>query len=152
MQVTSPIRRYSDLLAHVQLRAFLGGRPPPYESYDGSLSSVLLSASKSARALKRLERETERYWSSCYFAERVRRDPARTWRAVLLGWHRRREGDARYPFSVGVVYLTDVGHECIAFVEHGLEPGDALRVRCTGADPALGQVKLVQQAAAPLLA
>ena len=153
VQFTSPIRRYSDLLAHIQLRAFLSGHPPPYESYDGSLSSILLSVSKNARVLKRLERETERYWSSCYFAEQMARDPQRTWRAVLLGWHRRHNGSTYYTYSVGVVYLSEVGHECIAFVDDasGMKPGDVMRVRCTEADPALGQVKLVQHSA-PLLA
>ena len=102
---------------------------------------------------ERLERETERYWSSCYFAEQMVRDPQRTWRAVLLGWHRRHTGSTYYAYSVGVVYLSEVGHECIAFVDDasGMKPGDVMRVRCTEADPALGQVKLVQHSA-PLLA
>ncbi|HOX92572.1 MAG TPA: RNB domain-containing ribonuclease, partial [Spirochaetales bacterium] len=61
-QVTSPLRRYGDLLAHQQIRAALelsGAAPLPPDE----LSMRLARAQAGAQALRKAERNSELHWS-----------------------------------------------------------------------------------------
>lgn len=68
VQATSPIRRYSDLVCQRQVKAFLADRPLPYGEDD--ILEILASVDQNARHAKITERETERYWTLYYLAQR----------------------------------------------------------------------------------
>lgn len=65
-QVTSPLRRYSDLIAHQQLRAFLDGR----ELIDRNTMLERISAGdEAAIACKKVERKSNMHWTLVYLLQ-----------------------------------------------------------------------------------
>jgi exoribonuclease-2 len=81
-QVTSPIRRYTDLLAHFQIKAHLRGDPLPFSAEQ--LQEVMLSVTTAAYEATLVERQTNRYWGLEY----LRRHPQQVWQALVLRWLR----------------------------------------------------------------
>jgi exoribonuclease-2 len=132
-QVTSPIRRYGDLLAHWQLKAALRGDAPPFAA--PALASVLAEGAVTAARVGRLERDAQAYWVAHYFRGRVASDPGATWQATFLGWFKQEAG-------LGRVLLDGLGLESIVKVGRPAAAGAPLRVRCTSADPLLGMYRL----------
>jgi exoribonuclease-2 len=63
-QATSPLRRYTDLLAHQQIRAFLTGAPLLDED---EILARAASAERGAIAASKSERESRQYWTSVFF-------------------------------------------------------------------------------------
>jgi exoribonuclease-2 len=63
-QLSSPIRRYADLVLQRQLVAFLGQSRPLYQTDE--LLSVLANAESADSEAKELERRAKRYWSLRY--------------------------------------------------------------------------------------
>ena len=65
-RATSPLRRYSDLLAHQQLRAWLSGRPP----LDADELSERLAVAETAGAgVRRAERLSNQHWKLVYLQQ-----------------------------------------------------------------------------------
>ncbi|MBQ2081320.1 MAG: RNB domain-containing ribonuclease, partial [Treponema sp.] len=65
-QVTSPLRRYGDLIAHMQLRAFLDGRP----LIDKDEMLLRVSAGEeSAQATHKAERKSNTHWTLVYLLQ-----------------------------------------------------------------------------------
>lgn len=60
-QVTSPLRRYQDLVMHRQIHAHLRGERPPYE--DDELMAIFAEVEETAAAHSRIERDARRYWT-----------------------------------------------------------------------------------------
>ena len=67
LQVSSPLRRYTDLLAHYQLKAFLKGREMPFTQEQ--IYPILGTADSVAWDAAVFEREANRYWLFVYFRE-----------------------------------------------------------------------------------
>jgi exoribonuclease-2 len=66
-QVTSPLRRYTDLLAHLQIRALLrGGQPLPPEE----LASRLAAGEAAAQAVAQAERASRLHWTLAYLSDK----------------------------------------------------------------------------------
>ncbi len=66
IRVTSPLRRYCDLLAHQQLRRKLSGETPlSMEELDARLAL----SEPASRDKRRLERQVDEYWTLVYFAQ-----------------------------------------------------------------------------------
>jgi exoribonuclease-2 len=64
-QVTSPLRRYTDLLAHLQIRAFLrGGKPLPSEEVMAHLGA----GEAAATAVSHAERFSKNHWKMIYLS------------------------------------------------------------------------------------
>lgn len=61
VQASSPIRRYTDLVAQRQIKAFLAEEKLPYA--DSDIMKVLGSVESAARGAYLAERETTRYWT-----------------------------------------------------------------------------------------
>ncbi|MDR0663332.1 MAG: RNB domain-containing ribonuclease [Spirochaetaceae bacterium] len=76
-QVTSPLRRYTDLLAHQQIRALLGGEPPLDED---ALLLKLGAADRATVAAARADRATNQHWKLVYLLDK----PESVWDAILL--------------------------------------------------------------------
>jgi exoribonuclease-2 len=76
-QVTSPLRRYTDLLVHIQIRAFLrGSKPLSADEVSGRMGFSEAAASAAVQA----ERASNNHWIMVYLSEK--KDSV--WDAVAL--------------------------------------------------------------------
>ena len=66
VRVTSPLRRYEDLLAHLQLRRHLKGEPP---LSAGEMDVRLAVSEPAGNARRKLERQCNEYWTMVYLAD-----------------------------------------------------------------------------------
>ena len=126
-QISSPIRRYADLVIQRQLAAHLDGRALPYTATE--LIEVLSAAEGVERQNRQLEREAERYWMIEYLRTE-RRDE--TFVAVVL------DGGARSQLAeIEGLFVRGA-------IESGqrLASGDRIRVHIGEADPAKGRLTL----------
>ncbi len=121
-QVTSPIRRYSDLLTHFQLKAHLRGDPLPFSVPQ--MQELTMSISSTVQEAVSVERQTNRYWGLEY----LRRLPNEIWHALMLRWLREHE-------NLGLVLLEDLGLELAMRFNRDVVPGDRLQLRVSLADP-----------------
>jgi len=121
-QVTSPIRRYTDLLAHFQIKAHLRGDALPFPAE--TMKELMLAVSTAAYEATLVERQTNRYWGLEY----LRRHPNEIWQALMLRWLREHE-------SLGLVLLEELGLELAMRFNRPIELGDRLDVKVTYADP-----------------
>lgn len=121
-QVTSPIRRYADLLAHFQIKAHLRGEESPFSS--DALKELLQSVSATAYEASMVERQTNRYWGLEY----LRRHSNTVWQAMMLRWLREHE-------NLGLVLLEELGLELAMRFNRSIDLGDRLEVKVSYADP-----------------
>ncbi len=128
IQVTSPIRRYTDLLAHFQIKAHLRGDSLPFSNEE--LQEILFSVTTSAYEATLVERQTNRYWGLEY----LRRNADRSWQVLVLRWLR--EDD-----NLGLILLEDLGLELPHRFERSVALGDRLAVQVTRADPHRDEIR-----------
>jgi exoribonuclease-2 len=122
LQITSPIRRYSDLLAHFQIKAHLRGDPLPFSTIQ--MQELVLGIATTVQEAVLVERQTNRYWGLEY----LRRHPQETWSALVLRWLREHEG-------LALVLLEDLGLEFPARLQRAVELGEHIQLRVSYADP-----------------
>jgi exoribonuclease-2 len=67
-QVTSPLRRYTDLLAHQQIRAFLKGESPLTEE---EVFFRLAAGEAAAAAAVQAERASRAHWTAVYLSDKI---------------------------------------------------------------------------------
>ncbi|KAK6943654.1 Ribonuclease II/R [Dillenia turbinata] len=121
VQFTSPIRRYMDLLAHYQVKAFLRGDTPPFTA--GQLEGIASSVNMNARVAKRLVSSSLKYW----ILEYLRRQPKRKrFRALVLRFIKDR---------TAALLLLEVGYQASAWVSVGVQIGDEIDVQVEEAHP-----------------
>lgn len=128
IQVTSPIRRYTDLLAHFQIKAHLRGDPLPFSSEE--LQEILFSVVNSSQEAVHVERQTNRYWSLEY----LRRNADQVWQGMVLRWLREEE-------KLGVILLEELGLELPHRFERSVTLGDRLEVKVSQADPHKDEIR-----------
>lgn len=121
-QVTSPIRRYTDLLAHFQIKAHLRGEPLPFSTH--TTQELIQSVSSTAYEAILVERQTNRYWGLEY----LRRHSEIAWQALMLRWLREHE-------NLGLVLIEDLGLEMAMRFSRPIEVGDRLHIRAAYVDP-----------------
>lgn len=136
-QVTSPIRRYTDLLCHFQIKAHLRGDPLAYTAEQ--LQEIMLSVTTAAYEATLVERQTNRYWGLEY----LRRHHDQVWQALVLRWLREHE-------NLGLILLEDLGLELVMRFKRSVSLGDRLEVQVSHADPRQDEIhfrELVSQEA-----
>jgi exoribonuclease-2 len=133
-QVTSPIRRYTDLLAHFQLKAHLRGDPLPFSSEE--MTELTQGASTASYEATMVERQTKRYWALEY----LRRQQDRVWDAMLLRWLREDDG-------LGLIMLDDLGLELAMRFNRGVALGERFQVRVSHANPRQDVIRFAEVAA-----
>lgn len=121
-QVTSPIRRYSDLLTHFQIKAHLRGADLPFSPDE--VKDLMLTIASTVQEANLVERQTNRYWS----LEFLRRNSSEVWQALMLRWLREHE-------NLGLVLLEDLGLEIAMRFNRQIEPGDRLNLKVSHVDP-----------------
>ncbi|MDR2444912.1 MAG: RNB domain-containing ribonuclease [Spirochaetaceae bacterium] len=125
-QVTSPLRRYTDLLAHQQIRAVLRGEPPLDEE---TLLLKLGAAERATVAAVRADRATALHWKLVYLLDKQ----DSVWDAVML-----EKSSAR-----AVMFIPALGMEIACALNRGqkdLLPNDSAKLK-------LKSVKLAESAA-----
>ncbi|URD84002.1 RNB [Musa troglodytarum] len=121
VQFTSPIRRYIDLLAHYQVKAFIRGESLPFSA--GELEGMTCLVNMHVRVAKRLQSNSLRYWLLEYLR---RQERGRTFSAMILRLIKDR---------TAALLLTEVGVQAIAIVSAGKKVGDELKVTIDEAHP-----------------
>ena len=127
-QVTSPIRRYTDLLTHFQIKAHLRGDELPFPL--DVMQQILYSVTLSAQEASLVERQTNRYWG----LEFLRRNANEVWQGLVLRWLREDEG-------LGVILLEELGLELPHRFERSVSLGDRLNVQVSRADPHRDEIR-----------
>ncbi len=121
-QVTSPIRRYSDLLAHWQIKAFLREEPLPFTAE--MLTAILQAIDPAIWDANQVEKQSVRYWSLEY----LRRNKEVVWEALMLDWLRENE-------KLALVLIEDLGLKLPMRITRQIQVGDNLRIRASEVDP-----------------
>jgi exoribonuclease II len=127
-QVTSPIRRYTDLLAHFQIKAHLRGDKLPFSSDE--LQDLIYSISNSAYEATLVERQTNRYWA----LEFLRRNADQVWPALVLRWLREDE-------NLALILLEDLGLELPHRFERPVSLGHRFEVQVARSDPQRDEIR-----------
>ncbi|MCS7157607.1 MAG: ribonuclease catalytic domain-containing protein [Blastocatellia bacterium] len=126
-QLTSPIRRFADLVVQRQIRAALVGEPYPYEREE--LLEVLATAETVEREMRALEQRAQRYW----LLEYLRQLPEEAELEALV-IKRVREGYE--------VELTEWLVRALLRANAELAPGTPLRVKREHCDPKSGLLRV----------
>ena len=129
VQVTSPIRRYTDLLSHFQIKAHLRGEELPFSRED--LQEIVYSVSSSSYEATLVERQTNRYWS----VEYLRRNAECVWDVLVLRWLREDE-------NLGLILIEDLGMELPHRFDRPVNLGERMEMQVTRADPQRDEVRL----------
>ncbi|KAL4296653.1 hypothetical protein GQ457_12G009740 [Hibiscus cannabinus] len=121
VQFTSPIRRYLDLLAHYQVKAFLRGESPPFSA--GQLEGMASMVNMQVRSVRKISAISLRYW----IIEFLRRQPReKKYRALILRFIKDR---------IAVLFLVEVGLQASVWVSAGSQIGDEVEVQVEEARP-----------------
>ena len=121
-QITSPIRRYSDLLAHWQIKAFLRQEPLPFTAE--MLTGILQAIEPAIWDANQVEKQSVRYWSLEY----LRRNKDVVWEALMLDWLRENE-------KLALVLIEDLGLKLPMKISRQIQVGDNLRIKTSEVDP-----------------
>jgi exoribonuclease II len=136
-QATSPIRRYTDMIVHFQIKAHLRGDQLPFDSERlGEILQLIVSTSYEGTLM---ERQTNRYWSLEYLG----RCKDQSWDALMLRWLREDE-------DLGLVLLEELGLEMAMRFNRWISPGDRLQVQVSFVDPRQDTIHLKEVAPAPV--
>ena len=135
-QATSPIRRYTDLLCHFQLKAHLRGDDPLFSAEE--LQDLVQVVSNTAYEAVLIERQTNRYWGIEY----LRRHRDTVWDALMLRWLREHE-------YLGLVLLEDLGLEMVVRFQRAVGLGDRLTLKVSHADPRQDSIQFMEYTSAP---
>lgn len=128
-RVTSPLRRYEDLLSHIQLRRFLARQEP----IPASVIDERLAIAEPAEVMRgKLERQCREYWTLVHL-----KNQQKNW-----------QGEAIYiakPDERSVWLLPDLAYEFKNRYNCRLPLGESVMVECIASDPAMltAQFKVV---------
>ena len=132
VQVTSPIRRFTDFLAHLQLRAHRRQEPVLAES---DLQHWLDQALANAQEAGQRARQDRLYWLHSWLQQE--RGP---WTGCFVRWLRESEG-------LGLVWCEDTALELACNCPPRSRPGDPLTITLLQVNPERGLLRLKAHAA-----
>lgn len=118
IRVTSPLRRYVDLLAHQQLRRWIAGEELLTSE---QLEEHFLSSEKESAVRRKLERQVDDFWMQVFF----RQNPEWSGEAVLVN-----RVDDRLTFLI-----PSLAYEFKSRWGGKIEPGESVQVKIRSADP-----------------
>jgi len=128
-QVTSPIRRYLDLVAHYQIKAFLRGDPLPLT--EAKVQQLLLGIEPGTAEANQVERKSKRYWSIEYLRQR----PGQIWQALVLGYLREEE-------NLVMAMLDEIAFRVPVRLERQVPLGAWIELEVLQADPRADVIEL----------
>ncbi|MEM6867721.1 MAG: ribonuclease R family protein [Cyanobacteria bacterium P01_C01_bin.121] len=125
-QVTSPIRRYTDLMGHFQIKAHLRGEDLPFTPVE--MPELIASVSNAAYEGVMVERQTKKYWAIEYLKRQDEAEPGKPWDVIMVRWIREHE-------RLGLIIFEDLGLEFVMRFDRAVEIGERLTIRLSYADP-----------------
>ena len=125
-QITSPIRRYTDLLGHFQIKAHLRGDEPPFAETE--LTEMIMSTANAAYEGVMVERQTKKYWAIEYLRRVEESDRGHLWEVMMVRWLREHE-------QLGLIIFEDLGLEFAMRFDRHVGLGERINVQVTFADP-----------------
>ena len=126
-QVSSPLRRYADMVIQRQIEAHLSGNPPPYTQTE--LFGILDNVEHTASANRSYDREAKKFWLLEYLRRNYLHQPLD---ATVV----RVEG------SLVLAELNDFYERGVVMTRDRPYVGDELRVRIQDVNPKLGRMVL----------
>jgi len=123
VQFSSPIRRYTDLLAHYQVKAHLRGAPPPLTKEE--MEARLKESIETTQTVNQVQRNSEKFWHIYYYSVQ---DAAVRFPATVVKWVKQDAGQA-------MVLLEDTRMEHKLKLDKGTKLGAVLSLRVQEADP-----------------
>lgn len=127
-QVTSPIRRYTDLLAHFQIKAHLRGDELPFARDE--MQEILFNVTSTSSEAVMVERQTNRYWSLQY----LKQHSDEIWHTLVLRWLREDE-------RLALILLEDIGLEFPYKCDRSVKLGETLQLQVTYCDPHRDEIR-----------
>ena len=125
-QATSPIRRYTDLISHFQIKAHLRGAALPFS--DSEMSEMIMSAGNAAYDGVQVERQTKKYWAIEYLRRADAQNPGQPWDVQMVRWLREHD-------RLGLIIFEDLGLEMVMRFDRNVSVGERLQVSVSYADP-----------------
>jgi exoribonuclease-2 len=120
--VTSPLRRYTDLIVHYQIKSALRKESvPPFTA--NALYKVVPPVDNRAQAIKGLQKDSVRYWLYNYMESIYKRDPERLFPALIL------EASSEKANDQCRVYLHEFGIETEAIMTRKMNRGETIDVQ-----------------------
>ncbi|KAF0973288.1 hypothetical protein FDP41_008495 [Naegleria fowleri] len=137
VQVTSPIRRYSDLLVHYQLKAQMRGEKQPY-TWD-EIQEILFAIEPTTRAIASLQKKSERFWLLKYFEQNLTTHSGRNNRYKALVLESKKNAITsldpdELPFVLSL-YLIESAFRASVKSSNSYEVGDFLDVKVSSVSP-----------------
>jgi exoribonuclease-2 len=126
-QLTSPIRRFSDVVIQRQMAASLAGEPLPYEKEE--LLDVLSAAESAEREMRAIERQSINYWALEYLARQCADGQQEGWIVE--------EVKGGYMLELNGLFI-----QGFLTTKARYEPGDYLPVRIDHIDPKKSVLRL----------
>jgi exoribonuclease-2 len=126
-QVTSPLRRYTDLLAHQQIRAFLKGETPLSED---EILLRLIAGEAAASAVVHAERASKMHWLTVYLTGKI----GSIWDAVVL--------EKKGP-RVQII-IPELGFETQIAFKGDVNPGDEIKVAVSSCKIPESEIHMIQ--------
>ncbi|NCO74588.1 MAG: VacB/RNase II family 3'-5' exoribonuclease [Cyanobacteria bacterium] len=127
-QVTSPIRRYTDLLAHFQIKAHLRGDDFPFQR--DQMQEIIFEVMSTSSEAVLVERQTNRYWSLQY----LQKYSNEIWHGLVLRWLR--EDD-----NLALILLEDLGLEFAHRFDRIPKIGEQLKLQVHFCDPQRDEIR-----------
>lgn len=127
-QVTSPIRRYLDLVNQRQLTAFLRGEALPYTTDE--IEAVIQETASALQASRVMSRDTHRFWILKYLKRKANK------KETILGVVVRNDGP-QYQIELEEVFIP-----VLVKSQHKLKRGDNVELNIQKVDPANDYVRL----------
>lgn len=146
LHFTSPLRRYADFEVHRTIRAYLRGRRD-WSPRDPTLDALSRHINERARAATRAENDRRKMIVARYMADRVgqrfsaRITRLRTFAIVAQLDASFVEGSISVDSIAGGPYVLDPRETHLRGSDRTFTVGQAVRVKVSGADPALGRVE-----------
>lgn len=131
LQVTSPIRRATDFISHLQLKAALRGGEPPFD--ESEIGTEISRTQPIGRSLRGVESRTNRYWQ----LEHLRR----MGNAVHAGTFVKPFGRDGENSRLGVIHLDEFGFTVTAEAVGGLTGGDQVNVEIVHVNPRSNSIR-----------
>ncbi|AUC59649.1 exoribonuclease II Rnb [Cyanobacterium sp. HL-69] len=127
-QVTSPIRRYTDLLAHFQIKAHLRGDELPFARDE--MQSILFNVTSTSSEAVLVERQTNRYWTLQY----LKQHSDEVWEVLMLRWLR--EDD-----RLALILFEDIGLEFPYKCDRPTKVGETFMLEVAYCDPHRDEIR-----------
>ena len=145
VQISSPLRRYLDLLTHRQIKASLRGERAPLGEQE--VSRCIEKQRERVANASAVTSKTSRYWAIVWFSRFLGSD--KLFRAQLLKWTNGAKRATSFMSKERMfarVLIVETGYETTVPLDDGaLQPGDEVWLRCVDADPAASVLRFKQE-------